>query len=163
MKKEFLDWRNMSSKQTQKGSRLEYKVRDLLTEKTGVKWDRVPMSGAGSMKGDLYCLRNHYFHCFECKSFKDSVIQENLLNAKSNNLYGWWAQTVREAKEMSRIPALVFKKDRGKLLIAIEERIEGLTRLTLNSELGEEVLDNVSIYLFEEWLNKKDPEELVIL
>ena len=45
----------MSSAQSQKGSRFEYAIRDLLTEKTGVKWDRVPLSGGGSMKGDLYC------------------------------------------------------------------------------------------------------------
>ena len=114
----------MASKQSAKGARFEYFVRDMLTEKTGVKWDRVPMSGAGSMKGDLYCLTNHYYYCFECKSFKDTVIQENLLSAKSNNIFGWWEQTVREAEQMNRKPALVFKKDRGKPLIAVEEHIE---------------------------------------
>ena len=156
----------MSSKQSQKGTRFEYKIRDMLTDKTGVKWDRVPMSGAGSMKGDLYCLTNHYFYCFECKSFKDTVIQENLLNAKSNNFYGWWEQTVREAAEMNRKPALAFKKDRGKPLVAVLEK-------DCNSEvlkLGHFVVatewtngDRVAIFLFEDWLNVIDIGELILV
>lgn len=152
----------MSSKQSQKGSRFEYKIRDMLTEKTGVKWDRVPMSGAGSMKGDLYCLTNHYYYCFECKSFKDTVIQENLLSAKSNNFYGWWEQTVREADEMNRKPALVFKKDRGKPLIAVVEEISELNRFSLTSDLGDTYVD-VFIYLFADWLEHKEVEDLILI
>lgn len=152
----------MSSKQSQKGSRFEYKIRDMLTEKTGVKWDRVPMSGAGSMKGDLYCLTNHYYYCFECKSFKDTVIQENLLSAKSNNFYGWWEQTVREADEMNRKPALVFKKDRGKPLIAVVEEIPDLNRFSLTSDLGDTYVD-VFIYLFADWLEHKEVEDLILI
>lgn len=152
----------MSSKQSQKGSRFEYQIRDMLTEYTGVKWDRVPMSGAGSMKGDLYCLTNHYYYCFECKSFKDTVIQENLLNAKSNNFYSWWDQCAREAETMNRNPALVFKKDRGKPLIAVAEKVEGLNSLSLVSDLGETYVD-VSIYIFEEWLNTKEIGELILI
>ena len=151
----------MSSKQSQKGSRFEYKIRDLLTDKTGVKWDRVPMSGAGSMKGDLYCLTNHYFHCFECKSYKDTVIQENLLSAKSNNIYDWWSQCVREAKQMNRIPALVFKKDRGKPMIMIGELRDDLNYMRIHSYLGEETID-AYIYLFEEWLSVIPKKELIL-
>lgn len=150
-----------TNKSASKGTRFEYKVRDLLTKKTGVKWDRVPMSGAGSMKGDLYCKSNHYFYCIECKSFKDSVIQENLLNAKSNNLYSWWEQTMREAKEMNRKPALVFKKDRGKLLVAVLEVIPELNRISVTSSLGNEFVD-VSIYLFEEWLDHLEVGDLIL-
>jgi Holliday junction resolvase len=152
----------MSSKQSQKGSRFEYKIRDMLTAKTGVKWDRVPMSGAGSMKGDLYCLTNHYYHCFECKSYADTVIKENLLSAKSNNLYMWWEQCTREAEQMNREPALVFKMDRGKPLIAIAEEIPELVSLTLSSDLGDIHMD-VTMYLFEDWLEYKDIEDLVIV
>lgn len=151
----------MANKNAQKGTRFEYLIRDKLSKKTGVAWDRVPQSGAGTMKGDLYCKSHHYFYCFECKSFKDSVIQENLLNAKSNNLYSWWSQTVREAREMNRKPALVFKKDRGKHLIAVLEVIPELNSLSLNSNLGEEFVD-VHIYLFDEWLEHKKVEEIIL-
>jgi Holliday junction resolvase len=152
----------VSSTQSQKGSRFEYKIRDMLSEKTGVKWDRVPQSGGGVIKGDLFCVANHYFHCIECKSFKDTVIQENLLTAKSNNIYMWWEQTTREAKQMNRVPALVFKKDRAKPLIMIEEKIEGLTFMFLNSDLGPTSV-KAYIYLFEDWLANKKIEELVIV
>lgn len=152
----------MANKSGLKGTRFEYLIRDKLSKKTGVAWDRVPQSGAGTMKGDLYCKSHHYFYCFECKSFKDSVIQENLLNAKSNNLYSWWAQTIREAREMNRKPALVFKKDRGKHLIAVLEDIPELNSIRVRSDLGEEYLD-VNIYLFDEWLEFLDKEDLILL
>lgn len=150
----------MSSKQSQKGSRFEYKIRDMLTEKTGEKWERVPMSGAGAMKGDLYCPTNFYYHCFECKSFKDTVIQENLLSAKSNNLYAWWEQCTREAKQMKKKPALVFKKDRGKPLIMVEDKKE-LNHIKLVSSLGGTNIIGY-IYLFEEWLQASSVSELII-
>lgn len=151
----------MVNKSAAKGSRMEYSIRDLLTEKTGVKWERVPMSGAGTLKGDLYCPTNHYYYCFECKSFADTVIMENLLSAKSNNFYSWWAQTAREAQQMNRAPALVFKKDRGKPLIAVTENLPKLNKLGLTSDLGETFVD-VYIYLFEDWLKSKDIEELIL-
>lgn len=149
----------MGSKQSAKGSRFEYKIRDLLRTKTGTQWERTPLSGGGTLKGDLYCVNANYYYCFECKSFKDTVIQENLLSAKSNNIYGWWEQCVREAKQMNRIPALVFKKDRGKPLIAVEEQHPSITTLRLISDLGEETID-FSIYLFEDWLELKCPKEI---
>ncbi len=152
----------MSSKQSQKGSRFEYQIRDLLTDKCGVKWDRVPMSGAGAMKGDLYCLTNHYYYCIECKSFKDSVIMENLLSAKSNNFYGWWEQCCREAETMHRQPALVFKKDRGQPLIAVAEDLPQLNQFRLISDLGDTFAD-VGIYLFKEWLAEKAVGELILI
>jgi len=150
----------MSSKQSQKGSRFEYSIRDLLTEKTGVKWDRVPMSGAGSMKGDLYCLTNHYYHCIECKHYADTVIQENLLSAKSNNIYMWIEQCVREATQMNRIPALIFKKDRGKPMICVQEQVESINRFTINVSFLEQ---EWNIYLFSDWLNAKDIGEIILI
>lgn len=151
----------MTNKSAAKGSRMEYLIRDKLTEKTGVAWERVPMSGAGTMKGDLYCPTNHYYYCFECKSFADSVIQENLLTAKSNNFYSWWEQTAREAQQMNRLPALVFKKDRGKPLIAVAEELQGLNRFSLSSDLGSTYVD-VYIYLFDAWLAVKKTEDLIL-
>ena len=89
-------------------------------------------------------------------------MQENILSAKSNNLYGWWDQTTREAEQMKRKPALVFKKDRGKPIIMVEEIIETLTRFTLNSNLGETPI-NASLYLFEDWLRAKSIQEIILV
>lgn len=119
------------------------------------------MSGAGVIKGDLFCPTANYFYAFECKSFKDTVIQENLLSAKSNNIVGWWEQCCREAEHMRKQPALVFKKDRGKALIAVVEDIPELNCLSLRSDLGEVYID-FQIYLFDEWLASKLPEDIAV-
>lgn len=153
----YLGWCLMSSKQSQKGSRFEYKIRDMLTEKTGVEWARAPSSGSGIIKGDLFCPYNHYFYCFECKSYKDSVIQENLLTAKSNNIYAWWEQCLAQAEKMKKKPGLVFKKDRGKPFIAVQEQEKSLFGIHLHTEWGE-----MYIYPFEYWLEFKRVEELIL-
>ena len=136
----------MASKSAQKGSRFEYKIRDELREFTGCEWDRSPMSGAGKIKGDLYCANNQYFYLFELKSYKDSPVQDNLLTAKSNNIYLWWEQTEREGKQANRIPALVFKKDRGKTLIIVREHHIGLDLLKIDTE---HVPNGGAIYMYE--------------
>lgn len=148
----------MSSKQAAKGSRFEYDIAARLTSYTNVKWSRSPVSGAGVIKGDLFCATNFYYYCFECKSYADSVIQENLLTAKSNNLFSWWTQCVAQANAMKKKPALVFKKDRGKAFVAVLELIPELNRLSVATDLAD-----VNIYLFDDWLSKLKPEELVQL
>lgn len=150
----------MASKQAEKGTRFEFLIRNMLTEKTGAKWDRVPLSGAGSIKGDLMCVTNFYYYCFECKSYADSVIQENLLTAKSNNLYSWWEQCRVQAAAMKKQPALVFKKDRGKPYIAVLDVIPELNRLTITTEFDQFV--DVNIYLFEDWLNHKKITDIIL-
>lgn len=147
----------MSSRQSQKGSRFEYLIRDKLTEKTGVEWARAPSSGAGVIKGDLFCPYAHYYYCFECKSYKDSVIQENLLTAKSNNLYSWWQQCLAQADAMKKKPGLIFKKDRGKPFIAVLEEEKHLFGMHLFTEWGD-----MYIYPFEYWLGYKKVEDLIL-
>lgn len=117
------------------------------------------MSGAGVIKGDLFAPTATYYHSFECKNFRDSVIMENLLSAKSNNLYSWWTQACREAEHMRKNPAVVFKKDRGQILIAIAEDIPELNCLSIRSDLGDVYID-VNIFLFKDWLASKLPEEI---
>jgi len=150
----------MSSKQAQKGTRFETVIRDLLTAHTGAKWDRVPLSGAGAIKGDLMCITHFYYYCFECKSYADSVIQDNLLTAKSNNFYDWWAQCANQALAMKKHPALVFKKDRGKAFIAVVEEIPNLNRIAITTDIVGSLVD-VNIYLFEDWLKSKKPDEII--
>lgn len=156
-----MESQKLASKQSEKGSRFEYLCRDMLTAKTGVKWDRVPQSGAGVIKGDLFCLTNHYYHAFECKSFADSVIMENLLTAKSNNIYSWREQARREALQMGRLPAILFKKDRGKPMIGIAEQIEEVDHFRLYTTITGELVD-IHIYLFEDWLAHKQVKDLIL-
>ena len=152
----------MASKQAQKGSRFEYKVRDILREFTGCEWDRSPHSGAGKIKGDLYCANNQYFYCFELKSYADSPIQDNLLTAKSNNIYMWWEQTEREAKQANRKPGLIFKKDRGKTLIAVPEKCYSLNYIKLKTDLIPGDAASLYIYEIEDWMKYVGKEAISI-
>lgn len=80
-----------------KGSRAERKVRDLLRSvykpENRKRVYRIPLSGAGAIKGDVADL-NDPDSCYEVKN------QENL------QLHEWWRQTKRQAG-MVRTPVLV--------------------------------------------------------
>jgi Holliday junction resolvase len=135
-----------------KGRTAEYKVRDLLRKRTGLEnWERVPLSGAGHIKGDVYLSNSFNYYCIEVKSYKDDQIHSNLLNDTNSQLEKFWEQADREAKEMKAEPILVFKKDRGKWLIATE--VAEMITPELIYQPTEEI--TLHIYLFEKWLETK--------
>ena len=107
-----------------KGARGEYLVRDMLREATGLKFERVPASGALEyLKGDLYVpnQRNHY--CIEVKNYKDSPFSDKILTAKkTNNLIKWWKKIVIQAQGGDQKPLLFFKYDRSKVFVVTEEK-----------------------------------------
>ena len=107
-----------------KGARGEYLVRDMLREATGLKFARVPASGALEyLKGDLYVpnQRNHY--CIEVKNYKDSPFSDKILTAKkTNNLIKWWKKIVVQAQGGDQKPLLFFKYDRSKVFVVTEEK-----------------------------------------
>jgi hypothetical protein len=138
----------MASKQSAKGSRFEYAIRDTLTEKTGKKWERTPQSGGGVIKGDLFVKSGKYNFCFECKSYAEDHITSLLLHSKNPQLLKWWVQAEREAGEMERTPAVIFKKDRGKAIIMLAEKYE-------NTEIELAYKYNgyqFYLYNFDEWI-----------
>ena len=58
-----------------KGARGEYLVRDMLRVHTGLKFERVPASGALEyLKGDLYVPHAKNKYCIEVKNYKDSPL-----------------------------------------------------------------------------------------
>jgi hypothetical protein len=111
----------------QKGQRAEYAVRDLLREATKLEWERVPGSGgfgaSHGLKGDIYLPhatgRMSRF-AIEVKHYKDEHLNSNIMKKTSSQLDKWLDQTYREAEQMSAKPMLVFKKDRGAWLVAID-------------------------------------------
>lgn len=141
-----------------KGTRNEYLVRDILKDVTGLAWERVPGSGGfGAMhglKGDIYLpsstgkLSNY---TIEVKAYAEDVITSNLLNSTVSQLEKFWEQTVREAGQMNSKPMLVFKKDRGKFLVALEEE------LPINSITFSKNGITFHIYRFEEALQYLKP------
>lgn len=158
-----------------KGKRAEYAVRDLLRKYTGMKWERVPGSGAfdadHGLKGDIYlpCVQtkglNKSLVCIEVKHYKDDVINSNLLRPAKQTLEEFWRQTLREAEELNKIPVLVFKKDRGKWLVAVMEESDKIAPGIpypggINKYITYEVpgLPKLHIYDFESYLAKHHEE-----
>ena len=132
-----------------KGARGEYLVRDMLREFTGLKFERVPASGALEyLKGDLYVpnQRNHF--CIEVKNYKDSPLTE----PKTNNLIRWWKKIVIQAAGGDQKPMLFFKYDRSKVFVVVEQRPINTKEYLYVAFL------NCYILLAEDWLNLEKVE-----
>jgi hypothetical protein len=106
----------------QKGARTELKVRDLLRECTDLMWERVPASGAldekHGLKGDLYVPGEKNLFCVEVKGYAEDHLTSHILTSKSPTLLDWWQQTLRQAKQINKLPLLFFKFDRSKIFVA---------------------------------------------
>ena len=62
-----------------KGARGEYLVRDLLREKVGLQFERVPSSGALEyLKGDLYVPHEKNRFCIEVKNYAESPLSDKI-------------------------------------------------------------------------------------
>lgn len=96
-----------------KGKRGEYAVRDMLREATNLNWERVPSSGAGHLKGDLFVPKSIMLVCLEVKNHAKEAITDALI-VGSPILDSWWLQ----ASESGLEPLLIFRKERGKWLAA---------------------------------------------
>ena len=106
----------------QKGARAELQARDVLRKYTSLKWERVPGSGSldekHGLKGDLYVPNEKNIYCVEVKHYKDDQLTSKILTTKSPKFIEWWEQTVRESKQIDKLPMLLFKYDRSKWFIA---------------------------------------------
>lgn len=109
----------------QKGATAETKARDELRKLTGLKWERVPGSGALDpkhlLKGDLYVPGEGNLYSVEVKHYKDSHINHSLITGKSPQIIEWWEQAVRQAVQVHKNPLLIFKHDRSKFYAAYED------------------------------------------
>ena len=134
-----------------KGARGEYLVRDMLRELTGLKFERVPASGALEyLKGDLYVpnQRNHY--CIEVKNYKESPLSDKVFTQpKTNDLIRWWKKVVLQAEGGNQKPLLFFKYDRSKVFVCTAEKPEVCPEWMYISFLDCYVL------LAEEWLTNE--------
>jgi Holliday junction resolvase len=134
-----------------KGARGEYLVRDMLRAFTGLKFERVPMSGALEyLKGDLYVpnQKNHY--CIEVKNYKDSPLTDKIFTQpKTNNLIRWWKKIVIQAAGGDQKPMLFFKYDRSKVFIVVEKKPINTKEYLYVAFL------NCYILLAEDWLDQE--------
>lgn len=140
-----------------KGAGFETDIRDKLRKVTQRSWERAPASGALNsrygMKGDIILpatTGSMSLYAIECKAYTDDQITGNLLYPSEQVFDGWWTQTLREAKQMNMKPMLVFKKNRGKHMLAVAEKIEGMNTFLHYVKAGNECY----IYLFDDAISK---------
>lgn len=156
-----------------KGQRAEYDVRDKLRLATKLQWERVPGSGgfgaSHGLKGDVYlpATTGHLSkYAIEVKHYKDDVLNSPLFNETVSTLEKFWEQTTREAREMNAKAVLIFKKDRGKWLLAVSPAdAEGTAAYDkCSSQMSffkEKTETSMNICLFDEWLTHMKLEDLI--
>jgi hypothetical protein len=142
----------------QKGATAETTVRDVLRKATGLKWERVPGSGAldakHGLKGDLYIPQEKNHYAVEVKHYKDSHLDHSIITGKSPQLLEWWEQAKRQGRQLEKKPLLIFKHDRSKLFVAFEEMPTADYRYIFISAKGYEFYTA----LLEEWLDNERPK-----
>jgi hypothetical protein len=108
-----------------KGARAELEVAALLakwwgTYEPGTIFKRTPGSGGWGDKdaraefrtsGDLVTSSASFPFCVEVKR-REGWSRSTLLAGRKSPVWGWWAQAVRAAEEMSSTPLLVFRRSR---------------------------------------------------
>ena len=137
-----------------KGARGEYLVRDMLREATGLKFERVPASGALEyLKGDIYVPNNKNLYCIEVKNYADSPLTDKIFTAtKTNNLIRWWKKVVQQAYNGDQKPLLFFKYNRSKVFVVTELEPSNKTDYMYISFL------KCYICLADEWLEVEQPK-----
>mgnify|MGYP000373093073 CR=1 FL=1 len=137
-----------------KGATGELKVRDILREATGLKWERVPGSGAlnekHGLKGDLYVPNESNLYCVEVKNYEEDHLTSKILTGKSPQIMEWWSQAIRQGEQVSRKPLLIFKFNRSKIFVAYQDIPSTDVKTML-------ILDTFYVSLLEEWLDKEKP------
>lgn len=135
----------------QKGARGETQVRDLLRTKTGLKFERVPGSGAlPYLKGDLYVPNYPNRFCIEVKNYAESHFNDKIFTSKTNNLVCWWDKICEQAAKSQQEPLLFFKYNRSKIFVCTAIK-------PANTEMYVDIRWlKCYIILAEEWLGKEN-------
>lgn len=113
-----------------KGKNFEREVAKILTKITGVKWMRVPQSGATAttqgtenFRGDIFCEDEKYKNVVvECKIRKEPILLEELFEEekKQNKLADWITQTKKEAQNKKFI--LFCKSNNRKIIVVSNDK-----------------------------------------
>ena len=92
-----------------KGARGEYLVRDMLREYTGLKFERVPASGALEyLKGDLYVPHEKNYYCIEVKNYAESPLSDKMFTQKKTNnlIQKFGSARIRKSKLLQYQPSI---------------------------------------------------------
>lgn len=142
-----------------KGARTETLARDALKKATALAWERVPGSGAldpkHQLKGDLYVPGRTNLFAVEVKGYAEDHVNSTLLTGKNPQLIDFWKQTVRQGKQVSKKPLLIFKFDRSKLFAAFGDMPTCTNYRFLYINVDEHEL---YVSLLEDWLKYEQPQ-----
>ena len=107
----------MTMNSINKGKAFEREVAQLLTQRTGIRWQRVPHSGAlatsqgiqdKNFRGDLFCENNNFSKwVIECKITGKILTFETLMRTNSL-LWKWWTQACSQ-RSAGQDPVLIFR------------------------------------------------------
>ena len=134
-----------------KGARGEYLVRDMLRTASGLKFERVPSSGALSyLKGDLYVPDERNVFCIEVKNYEKSPLTDKVFTNKTNYLVQWWEKIKHQASLKDQDPLLFFKYSRSKVFVVTETepkktKYMHISWLDCYVSLAEEWLENEQV------------------
>lgn len=141
-----------------KGARAETVMRDKLRELSGLKWERVPSSGAldpkHGLKGDLYVPNQANLWVVEVKHYADDHLTSKVLTDKDPQLIEWWEQAVRQGSQVNKIPLLIFKFDRSKIFCAFSDLPTGLYDHFSICAKGH----YLNVALLEDWYREEKPK-----
>lgn len=134
----------------QKGATGETVVCATLCKHTGLLFERVPGSGCGKIKGDVYVANRNNAYCIEVKNYADSHLSDKVLTSKTNLITVWWTKLKSQAKACGQAPLLVFKYNRSKTFVGTSTK-----PAKVNNYLYISALD-CYIMLFDEWLDNEE-------
>jgi len=113
----------MTNKSAAKGTRGEHQAIAALNKHTGLDFKRVPLSGAGHIKGDIFLVNKANRFCIEMKNYAADHLTSKILTSKESQFEKWWIQAVDQANKTGQEPLLIFKFDRSKLFVATLEEM----------------------------------------
>ena len=133
-----------------KGMRGEYYVRDMLRTLTGLRFERVPQSGALEyLKGDIYLPDASNTYCIEVKNVGETPFSDKLFTQeKTNPLINWWKKLL--VQKGDKKPVLFFKYNRSPVFAVIDEEPKAVEKWVYIQWL------NAYVVLAEEWIKNED-------
>lgn len=148
----------MSNPSKDKGTRGETLAKELLRKYTKLQWERTPLSGAldpkHGLKSDLYVPNEHNLFAVEVKSYEDDHLTSQILTSKNPQLLDWWKQAVRQGKQVSKKPLLIFKHNRSKFFAAFED----IPTADYRKVFIEVLEHSFYVAVLEDWLQFEKPQ-----
>jgi Holliday junction resolvase len=141
----------MTNASVAKGTRGEHVAIAALNKHSGLDFKRVPLSGAGHIKGDIFLVNKANRFCIECKNYSEDHLTSKILTSKDSQFEKWWLQATEQAEKSKQEPLLIFKFNRSKLFVATYVEM-------VSDKYKYFILHPHKIYIakLEEWLTHED-------